>query len=140
MAISAMETARPIGFRFDRYRVAGVVGVLLSVFLFWQVSSNVPASKVTTLRITWPGAKPVDPPLLDIPLPTVATVGVICALLAMAGIYLFITARKGWFAPYVGSLIFATEFIILLWAGAGSRVDMVDMLARMVRLATPIAL
>nr|PZN22135.1 MAG: ABC transporter permease [Chloroflexota bacterium] len=42
--------------------------------------------------------------------------------------------------PYVGVLIFSVILIILLWAIAGSRTDIVDMLARMVRLATPIAL
>jgi general nucleoside transport system permease protein len=40
----------------------------------------------------------------------------------------------------MGSLILATILIILIWASAGNRVDIVDMLARMVRLATPIAL
>jgi simple sugar transport system permease protein len=40
----------------------------------------------------------------------------------------------------MGLLIFATIFIILIWAINGSRTDLVDMLARMVRLATPIVL
>jgi simple sugar transport system permease protein len=37
-------------------------------------------------------------------------------------------------------LIFAVIFIILIWAINGSRTDLVDMLARTIRLATPVAL
>src|SRR5262249_7756375 len=88
----------------------------------------------------WPGAAPSAPPLVDIPLPTVVTVGVIAALLIAGGLYLIIRQPMGTVPIYMGALIFATIFIILIWAGAGSRIDIVDMLARMVRLATPIAL
>jgi ABC-type uncharacterized transport system permease subunit len=51
-----------------------------------------------------------------------------------------IMRRPNTFAPYVGALILSTIFVVLIWAGAGSRIDLVDMLARTVRLATPIAL
>ena len=126
--------------RLDRYRISGIAGVAIASLLFWLVGSRVAAERVTTLRITRPGARATDPSLLDIPLPTVATVGLLTALLVAGGIYLIVRQRPRMFALYVGSLIFSTLFIILLWAGAGNRIDMVDMLARMVRLATPIAL
>jgi simple sugar transport system permease protein len=58
----------------------------------------------------------------------------------VGGIYLTLRRREGTFAPYTGAIIFGTIFVILIWAGTGSRVDMIDMLARMIRLATPIAL
>jgi len=110
------------------------------VLLFWVVIGRVAANKVSTLRITWPGAKPLDPPLLDIPLPTVITVGVISVLLIAGAFFLMLKSSPRGFTAYMGALIFSVLFIILLWAVAGSRIDVVDMLARTVRLATPIAL
>jgi general nucleoside transport system permease protein len=127
-------------FHFGRHRVIGLVGILIAAILFWLVSSRVALNKISTLRITWPGARPVDPPLLDIPLPTVVAVGLITALLVAGGLYLIIWQRSNTVPYYMGSLILATILIILIWASAGNRVDLVDMLARMVRLATPIAL
>jgi len=127
-------------FHFGRHRVIGLVGILIAAILFWLVSSRVALNKISTLRITWPGARPVDPPLLDIPLPTVIAVGVITTLLVVGGLYLIIWQRSNSVPYYMGALILATILIILIWASAGNRVDMVDMLARMVRLATPIAL
>jgi general nucleoside transport system permease protein len=140
MATTSVATTRAPGFRIDRYVIVGVVGILLSALLFFLVSSRIAWDRVTTLRFTWPNTRPLDPPLLDLPLPTVATVGVISLLLMAAGVYVMLRRRDGLFAPYAGALIFATIFVILIWAGAGSRIDMVDMLARMVRLAAPIAL
>jgi general nucleoside transport system permease protein len=140
MATTSVATTRAPGFRIDRYVIVGVMGILLSVLLFFLVSSRIAWDRVTTLRFTWPNTRPLDPPLLDLPLPTVATVGVISLLLMAAGVYVLVRRRDGLFAPYTGALIFATIFVILIWAGAGSRIDMVDMLARMVRLAAPIAL
>lgn len=127
-------------FRLDRYRIVGVFGILIAGLLFFLVSSKVAATRISTLRFTWPGARPVDPPMFDLPLPTVVTVGVITALLVIGALYMIIRARQRSFVLYMGALIFSVIFIILIWAGAGSRIDMVDMLARMVRLATPIAL
>ncbi len=126
--------------RLSRHRVVGVVGILIGALMFLLVSGRVAATKITTLRVTWPGAQPTDPSLIDIPLPTVVTVGVIAVLLIAAGLYLIIRQPVGSVPYYMGTLIFATIFIILIWAGAGNRIDIVDMLARMVRLATPIAL
>jgi len=126
--------------RLDRYRLVGALGILIAGLLFFLVSGKVAATKLSTLRFTWPGARPLDPSMFDIPLPTVITVGVITALLALGALYMMVRPSQHFFTFYVGSLIFSTIFIILVWAGAGSRIDMVDMLARMVRLATPIAL
>ena len=127
-------------FHFGRHRVIGLIGIVIAAILFGLVSSRIALDKISTLRITWPGAKPTDPPLLDIPLPTVIAVGVIAALLVAGGLYLIVWQRSNTVPYYMGALIFATILIILIWASAGNRVDMVDMLARMVRLATPIAL
>ena len=128
------------GFRLDRYRIVGLFGILIAGLLFYLVSSRVGGDEITVLRVTWPGARPVDPPLVDISLPTVATVGVISALLIIGALVLIFRPRPGTYAPYIGALIFSAIFVVLIWASAGSRVDIVDMLARMVRLATPIAL
>jgi general nucleoside transport system permease protein len=126
--------------RLNRHRIVGLIGIVVSVVLFLLVSGRVTVDKFSTLRVTWPGARPVDPPLVDIPLPTVITVGILAALLIAGGLYLIIRQPPHSVPYYMGALIFATIFVILIWAGAGSRVDIVDMLARTVRLATPIAL
>jgi general nucleoside transport system permease protein len=128
------------GFKLNRQSGVGIVGVAVSLLMFVLVSINVAADKISTLRITFPGARPVDPPLVDIPLPTVVTVGLICALLVAGAAYMVVRQRANMVTLYVGALIFSVILIILLWAIAGSRTDIVDMLARMVRLATPIAL
>jgi simple sugar transport system permease protein len=127
-------------FHFGRHRIIGLIGIVIAAILFWLVSSRVALNRISTLRITWPGARPTDPPLLDFPVPTVVGVGVIAALLVAGGLYLIVWQRSNTVPYYMGALIFATILIILIWASAGNRVDMVDMLARMIRLATPIAL
>ena len=128
------------GFKLNRQSGVGIVGIVVALLMFVLVSLSVAADKISTLRITYAGARPVDPPLVDIPLPTVVTVGVICALLVAGAIYLIVRQQAAAVTYYVGALIFAVILIILLWAIAGTRTDLVDMLARMVRLATPIAL
>jgi general nucleoside transport system permease protein len=139
--MQATRSAQPAaGFRINRQVGVGLVGIVVSLLMFAVVAMNVTMDKISTLRITYPGARPVDPPLLDIPLPTVVTVGIICALLVAGALYLIVRQPADMVTIYVGTLIFAVILIILLWAIAGSRTDIVDMLARMVRLATPIAL
>lgn len=128
------------GFRFGKQQIVATLGVVVAALLFYLVSSRVAADGISTLRITWPGARPIDPPLIDIPLPTVLTVGIIAALLAVGAVYLFVRTTQSGAAIYMGALILSTIFIILLWASVGNKVDIVDMLARMVRLATPIVL
>ncbi|GAB4118191.1 MAG: ABC transporter permease [Roseiflexaceae bacterium] len=128
------------GFQFNRQTITGLIGVLASAILFWLVSSAVTLEKISTLRITYPGARPIDPPLLDIPLPTVITTGLIALLLIIGGIYLIVRQPPQFVGLYMGLLIFAVIFIILIWAINGSRTDLVDMLARTIRLATPVAL
>src|SRR5689334_1426925 len=95
-------------FHFGRHRVIGLVGILIAAILFWLVSSRVALNKISTLRITWPGARPVDPPLLDIPLPSVIAVGVITALLVAGGLYLIVWQRSNTVPYYMGGLILAT--------------------------------
>ena len=134
------STIERSGFRIDRYVIVGVLGSIVGGLLLFLVSSRIALDKITTLRFTWPNARPTEPPLFDLPLPTVFTVGVIALLMIVGGAYLILRRREGSFAPYTGAVIFSTIFVILIWAGAGSRIDIVDMLARMIRLATPIAL
>lgn len=125
---------------FNRFRIVGLLVILFAVFLFWLVSRQVEWGALSTLRITYPGARPVDPPLVDIPLPTLPTVLLLCVGLIAGGVYLIIREHARMIPWYVGSAIFVTMFTILIWASSGNRVDIVDLLARMVRLATPIAL
>lgn len=127
-------------FQLGRARIVGLIGLLVAILFFYLVSAKIALDAFSTLRITWPGGKPTDPPLLDIPLPTLITTGVIAALLIGGAIYLLVRQPSSFVSPYMGGVIMAAIFIILIWASAGSRVDIVDMLARMVRLATPIAL
>lgn len=127
-------------FQLGRHRIVAILGIVIAAIMFLLASARVSAGKITYLRITYPGAAVSAPPLVDIPLPTIITIGVICALLIGVGIWLFIRQPAHITPIYMGALIFSVIFIILIWAGAGNRIDMVDMLARMVRLATPIAL
>src|SRR5436853_5325725 len=114
MAVKAARGEK-VGFRIDRYVILGVIGVVIAVLLFMLVSGKLALSKVSTLRFTWPDAKPVDPPLLDIPLPTVVTVGVISALLIAGAFYVAFFKRTRSFSLYTGLLIFATMFVVLIW-------------------------
>lgn len=127
-------------FQLGRHRIVAILGIVIAAIMFLLASARVSAGKITYLRITYPGAAVSAPPLVDIPLPTIITIGIICALLVGVGIWLFIRQPAHVTPIYMGALIFSVIFIILIWAGAGNRIDMVDMLARMVRLATPIAL
>lgn len=128
------------GLRWTRELVIGLFGILVSLTLFALVQGAVEPDKISTMRISYPGARPIDPPLLDIPLPTVATVGVLCLLLLGGGISMVVRQPRHWASIYAGAVIFAAIFIILTWATNGSRTDIVDLLARTVRLATPIVL
>src|SRR5689334_5484045 len=113
---AAASTAAASPFRVDRQRIIGVIGAITGVILFWLVSSKIAMSKITTLRITYPNAKPTDPSLLDIPLPTVITTGVIALLLVAGAVYLFFSQRPRLVSIYMGWLIFAAIFIVLIWA------------------------
>ena len=129
-----------MGVFFNRQRIVGLLGIVVSALMFLLVQGRVAADKVSTLRINWATPRPGDPPLLDLRLPTVLTVGLLAALLVAGAVYLIVRQNQRAVAPYMGGLIFSVIFIILIWASAGDRVDLVDMLARMVRLATPITL
>lgn len=137
---AAQSQPAAAGFRVNRQVGVGLVGIVIAALMFALVALNVGMDMISTLRITYAGARPIDPPLLDIPLPTVISVGVVCAILVAGGLHLIVRQAANLVTAYVGALIFSVILIILLWAIAGSRTDIVDMLARMVRLATPIAL
>ncbi|MBC8075505.1 MAG: ABC transporter permease [Chloroflexales bacterium] len=126
-----------MGTFFTRRRI---VGIVVAALLAWLVSTQVTLAKISTLRITFPGAAFADAPLLAIPLPTVYTTLALAAILIAGALYVMLSQRPGSDTIYTGALIIATIFTILIWASAGQSVDIVDMLARMVRLATPIAL
>jgi ABC-type uncharacterized transport system permease subunit len=126
--------------RFNRAHIIGVIGVLTAALLTFAVFSNVDAPEISKLNIPRAGAAPAAAPLVQIPLPTVATVALLQGALGLAGLYLIFRQPLRWLPVYVSALIASAFFTILLWAIAGSSVDMVDVLARVVRLATPITL
>jgi ABC-type uncharacterized transport system permease subunit len=122
-----------------RARIVGGLGLVVAILLIAAVVTRVDTSKFSTLNIPQPGA-PISQPLARIPLPTVTTVVAIQVFLALAGIYIAIRQPLRWIAVYVSAVIGFAFFTILLWAVAGSSVDLVDVLARVIRLATPITL
>lgn len=130
------------GFTLTRQQILGVIGILAALSLFGMVASSVTPDKISILRITSPEAQPSDPSLYNIPLPTVVTTGLVCLLLVAGGVYLLRGGTRLNASVYTSITIFATIFLLLIWAIAGSRngTDLVDMLARIVRLATPIAI
>lgn len=124
---------------FNRARIVGALGVIVAILLIWAVVTRVEPDATSALNIPQPGG-PIGQPLLRIPLPTIVTVVVIQALLALSGVYVALRQPLRWIAVYVSAVIGFAFFTILLWAIAGSSVDIVDVLARVVRLATPITL
>lgn len=122
-----------------RARIVGGVGVVAALLLILLVMRNVGWDQTSTLRIPQPGA-PINQPLALIVLPTVLTVLLIQLGLAAAGLYIALAQPLRWIVPYVSLLIAMAFFTILLWAVAGTNVDLVDVFARVIRLATPITL
>jgi general nucleoside transport system permease protein len=125
-----------------RARLVGGLGLTVAILLMIAVVTRVEPGSSSTLNIPrppQPGAG-IGLPLARVPLPTVPTVVVIQALLALAGVYIAIRQPLRWVAAYVSAVIGFAFFTILLWAVAGSSVDLVDVLARVIRLATPITL
>lgn len=125
-----------------RARIVGGLGLIVAILLIIAVLRAVEAGATSTLTIPSPPqpGQRITAPLARIPLPTVPTVIVIQALLAVGGIFIAIRQPLRWIAPYVSAVIGFAFFTILLWAVAGSSVDVVDVLARVIRLATPITL
>lgn len=142
----------------SRARIVGIVGVIVAALLIFLVNNGLadklaeaqernaqaalPSvwSYTTTLNIPQAGAAPGQPPLAAIRLPTLLSVIVIQGLLALGGVYLAVRQTARWIVLYVSLLIAMALFTILLWAVAGSSVDLIDVLARVVRIATPITL
>jgi simple sugar transport system permease protein len=141
----------------NRAHIVGILGVIIAALLTFAVFTNLvsklaaaqdanPARALpsiwaytSTLNIPQPGAPPAQP-LARIPLLTMLSVLVIQGALALAGVYVAVRQPTRWIAAYVSAMIALGFFTILLWAIAGSSVDMVDVLARVIRLATPITL
>lgn len=141
----------------SRSRVIGIVGLVVALLLIAGVYRNLngklleaqeanaaaaPASiwsYTTTLNVPQTGGT-IGQPLFRIPLPTMATTLLIQGALALLGVYLIARQPLRWSTAYVSTVIGMAFFTILIWAVAGSSVDIVDVLARVVRLATPITL
>lgn len=123
-----------------RARIVGAIGIIAALLLILGVVRGVAADAVSTLNIPRPGAPPGTPPLLAIPLPTIISVVVLQVALALGGLYLAVRQPLRWIAVYISSVIGFAFFTILLWAVAGQGVDIVDVLARVVRFSTPITL
>lgn len=139
-----------------RARIVGGVGVLAALLLIFAVWNGLNGrlaeareanaqralpsvwAYTSTLNIPQPGA-PINQPLARIPLPTLATVIIIQSVLGLLGLYVAVRQPR-WIAIYVSAVIAFAFFTILLWAVAASSVDLVDVFARVIRLATPITL
>ncbi len=127
---------------FGKARIVGVVGIIIALGLILLVIGRVGWDQTTTLTIprpVVPGQRP-GLPLARIPLPTNLSVIMLQGALMLFGAYLVARQPLRYVAAYVSLLIASAFFTILLWAVAGSSVDMVDVLARVVRIATPITL
>jgi len=120
-------------------RMVGLVGMVIALALTLVVVDRVGWDEITTLNIPQPGAPP-NQPFARIPLPTTLSVALLQGALIVFGAYLVLRQPLRYVAAYVSLLIAGAFFTILLWAVAGASVDIVDVFARVVRLATPITL
>ncbi len=119
--------------------MVGILGAVLAAVLILAVALNVDAGAVSSLSIPQPG-RPANQPLVIIPLPTIATVMLLQGVLFLVGLYIAVRMPQNSVAPYLAVVIACLFLTILLWAVAGTRVDIVDVLARVVRLSTPLTL
>ncbi len=125
---------------FTRERIIAIIGMLTAVALWLLVQQSVPGDAISTLRIPYAYGAPQDAPLIDILLPTATSIYTLASILVICAIYLIVAKRADLAAAYMGGVIAVVIFSILLTAIVNDRTDIVDMLGRMVRLATPIAL
>jgi ABC-type uncharacterized transport system permease subunit len=125
---------------FTRERIIAIIGMLTAGALWFLVQRAVPNDAISTLRIPYAYGTPQDAPLVDIMLPTALSIYAMAGILVGCAIYLIVAKRADLAAPYMGAVIAVVIFSILLTAIVNDRTDIVDMLGRMVRLATPIAL
>lgn len=125
---------------FTRERVIGITGILTALALVYLEQQSVPAGATSTLRIPYALGAPGDAPLIDIVLPTAISIWVMASALVVAAIAMMIRQRIDLAPTYMGAVIGVTILSILLTAIVNDRTDIVDMLGRMIRLATPIAL
>lgn len=141
-----------------RARIVGLIGCVVAILLILAVMNglndklatararNAQAALpsiwayTTTLNIPQTGTAPGAAPLLAIPLPTLISVILMQGVLGALGLYVAVRQPLRWIAVYVSAVIGFAFFTILLWAVAGSSVDLIDVLARVVRVATPITL
>ena len=138
MAATATAVAPRRG--LAKHQIVAIIGVLIAALMVWLVSRDLAPGGISTLRITYPGAKASEPALLSLPLPTIWTIAAISLLLVGGAARLWLRPSANAISVYIGLLIFAVIFDILIWANNGSRTDIIDLLARTIRLATPIAL
>jgi simple sugar transport system permease protein len=136
-----MQNVAPIArtTTLSKARGVGLVGMLIALGLMLVVVGRVGWDEITTLNIPQPGAPP-NQPFARIPLPTNLSVVLLQGALILFGAYLVLRQPLRYVAAYVSVLIGCAFFTILLWAVAGASVDIVDVFARVVRLATPITL
>lgn len=125
---------------FTRERIIGLIGIITALALLWLVDQSVPNGAISTLRIPYANGKPQDAPLIDIPLPTALTIYIFAGMLIGAAFGLMWRKRADLAPAYMGVVIAVVIVSILLTAIVNNRTDIVDMLGRMVRLATPITL
>jgi len=127
---------------FGKARIVGVIGLIIALGLILVVTAQVGWDQTSTLNISRPVVRgqPPSAPLARIPLPTNISVMVLQGALMLFGAYLVVRQPLRSVGAYVSILIASAFFTILLWAVAGSSVDIVDVFARVVRLATPITL
>ena len=125
---------------FTRERVIGIIGILTAIALVFLVQKSVPNGAISTLRIPYAQAAPSDAPLVDIALPTALSIYAMACVLVGAAFAMMVRKRIDLAPAYMGAVIGVTILSILLTAIVNNRTDIVDMLGRMIRLATPIAL
>lgn len=123
---------------FTRARIVGTIGVVVALLLLYAVLSQVDFTETSALTIPPTGGAPAQ--ALRIPLPTAITTLVIQGALLVSGLWIALRQPIRWIVPYICSVIGFAIFTILVWAVAGSSVNIIDMLARVIRLATPITL
>ena len=115
---------------FTRERIIGLIGILTAFGLYLLVQAMVPVGAVSTLRIPYAKGGPQDAPLIDIPLPTAASILALAVVLVVVAI-IMIWQKRATLAPaYMAGVIGVAIFSILLTAIANNRTDIVDMLGR----------
>lgn len=124
---------------FTRARIVGMIGVVVALLLLYAVLSRVGFEQTSVLTVpSTTGGVGTRP--FRIPLPSVITTILIQGTLLLGGLWLAFKQPVRMIVVYMSSVIGLAFFTILIWAVAGSSVNIIDMFARVIRLATPITL